>query len=116
MSEIETKNMIHFSNIYNFDMTISLHSQGKEIYGYNKLENCYKIGKKMERASGYKLTEPDYYSAFAGYKDWFIEKFNKPAFTIEIGKGEEGISLPLEKSEEIYNEMEEIFFIALDEC
>ena len=116
VSEIETKNMIHFSNIYNFDMTISLHSQGQEIYGYNKIKKCYEIGKKMERVSGYKLTEPNYYSAFAGYKDWFIEKYNRPAFTIEIGKGEEGKPLPLEKAEEIYNEVEEIFFIALDEC
>jgi len=116
VSEIETKNMIHFSNLFNFDMTISLHSQGQEIYGYNKIEKAYEIGKKMERASGYLLTEPEYYSAFAGYKDWFIQEFNKPAFTIEIGKGEEGKSLPLKDAEKIYNEIEEIFFIALEEC
>lgn len=116
VSEIETKNMMHFTNLYNFDMTISLHSQGQEIYGYNKNKKCYEIGKKMERVSGYILTEPNYYSAFAGYKDWFIEKFNKPAFTIEMGKGEDGKSFPLEKAEETYNEMEEIFLIALDEC
>ena len=116
ISEIETKNMIHFTNIYNFDMTISLHSQGQEIYGNNKIKKCYEIGKKMERVSGYKLTEPNYYSAFAGYKDWFIEKYNRPAYTIEIGKGEEGISLPLEKAEEIYKEIEELFLITIEEC
>ncbi len=108
--------MIHFSKLFNFDMTISLHSQGQEIYGYNKLPKAYEIGNKMAKASGYLLTEPNYYSSFAGYKDWFISKFNKPSFTIEIGKGKEGKALPLKDAERIYNEVEEIFFIALEEC
>lgn len=119
VSEIETKNIINFTKIINFDMTISLHSQGQEIYwSYlnKKIEKAYEIGKKMERVSGYKLCEPDYYSSFAGYKDWFIDKFNKPGFTIEVGKGEEGKSLPLEKVKQIYNELEEIFLVAIEEC
>jgi len=118
-SEIETKNIINFTKIFNFDMTISLHSQGQEIYwSYldKELNKSYEVGKKMERVSGYKLTHPNYYSSFAGYKDWFIENFNKPGYTIEIGKGEEGKSLPLNKAEEIYKEVEEIFFIAIEEC
>ena len=70
----------------------------------------------LEKVSGYVLTKPDYNSSFAGYKDWYIEKFKKPGYTIEIGKGEEGKSLPLEKADEIYNEVEEIFFMAIEEC
>lgn len=118
-SEIETKNIINFTKIFNFNMTISLHSQGQEIYwSYlnKKINRAYEIGKKMERVSGYELTEPSYYSSFAGYKDWFIEQYNKPGYTIEIGKGEEGKSLPLNRAEEIYNEIEEIFLIAIEEC
>lgn len=119
ISEIETKNMIEFTKLFHFDMTISLHSQGQEIY-WNylnyKIEKAYEIGKKLEKVSGYLLTEPDYYSSFAGYKDWFIENFKKPAYTIEIGKGEEGKALPLEKAEKIYNEVEEMFFVAIEEC
>ena len=118
-SEIETKNMEQFTNLIKFDMTISLHSQGQEIYwsylNY-KIEKAYEIGKKFERVSGYLLTKPNYHSSFAGYKDWFIEKYKKPGYTIEIGKGEEGKALPLEKAEEIYNEIEEIFFCAIEEC
>ena len=118
VSEIETKNMIEFTDLMKFDMTISLHSQGEEIYwsylNY-KLPKAYEIGKKFESLSGYKLTTPSYYSSFAGYKDWFIEKYNKPAFTIEVGKGEEGKELPLEKVEEIYKSIEEIFFCAVEE-
>ena len=118
-SEIETKNMINLSNFYNFDMTVSLHSQGQEIYwSYQdkKFIKAYEIGRKMSRVSGYKLTQPNYNSSFAGYKDWFIDKFNKPGFTIEIGKGKEGVSLPLNMVEKIYNEVEEIFLVALEEC
>lgn len=119
ISEIETKNMIEFTKLFNFDMTISLHSQGQEIYwsylNY-EIKKAYEIGKKFEKVSGYILTKPDYYSSFAGYKDWFIENYKKPGYTIEIGKGEERISLPLERAEEIYKEVEEIFLCAIDEC
>lgn len=119
VSEIETKNMIEFTKLFKFDMTISMHSQGQEIY-WNylnyKIDKSNDIGKKLEKVSGYLLTKPDYNSSFAGYKDWFIENFKKPGYTIEIGKGEEGKSLPLEKANEIYNEVEEIFFMAIEEC
>ena len=119
VSEIETKNIINFTKLFNFDMTISLHSQGKEIY-WNylnyKINKSYEIGKKFEKISGYKLTRPKFNSSFAGYKDWFIENYRKPGYTIEIGKGTEGESLSIEKTEEIYNELEEVFFVALEEC
>lgn len=119
ISEIETKNMINFTTLFQFDMTISLHSQGQEIY-WNylnyKIEKAYEIGKKLAKVSGYELTEPNYYSSFAGYKDWYIENFKKPGYTIEIGKGEEGKSLPLEKAKEIYEELEELFLTAIQEC
>ncbi len=119
VSEKETKNMMNFSKINNFNMTISLHSQGQEIYwsyGDKKIPKAYEIGKKFEQVSGYKLTKPEYNSSFAGYKDWYINEFGKPGYTIEIGKGEEGKSLKLENAEKIYKEIEEIFFIALEEC
>ena len=61
ISEIETKNMIEFTKLINFDMTISLHSQGKEIY-WNylnyKIKNAYEIGKKFEKVSRYLLIGP----------------------------------------------------------
>lgn len=119
LSEIETKNMVDFTKLFKFDMTISLHSQGQEIY-WNylnyKIDNAYEIGKKIEKVSGYLLTKPNYYSSFAGYKDWFIENFKKPGYTIEIGKGEEGRPLPLEKADKIYEEVEEILLKSIEEC
>lgn len=119
ISEIETKNMIEFTKLFSFDMTISLHSQGREIYWsyLNKeIKQAKEIGEKFQKVSSYQLTKPIYNSSFAGYKDWFIDKFNKPGYTIEIGKGEEGKSLPLIEAEKIYKEIEEIFFVAVEEC
>ncbi len=119
ISEIETKNMIQITDLLKFDMTISLHSQGGEIYeGYfGKEDNrAYAIGKLFEKVSGYTLTKPNYNSSFAGYKDWFVDTYQKPGYTIEIGHGEEGNPLPLDKAEEIYKEVEEIFLVALENC
>ena len=116
LSEKETIAMYQFTKIHSFDLTISLHSQGKEIYGNGKKNaKAKKLAKLFETVSGYHYTEPEYASSFAGYKDWFVSTYSKPGFTIEIGKGEEGVCLPLEQAKEIYEEIEEIFFIALDE-
>ena len=41
-----------------------------------------------------------YESSFAGYKDWFIQRFRRPGYTIEAGRGEN--PLPLDQFEEIY--------------
>lgn len=116
LSEKETIAMYEFTKMHSFDLTISLHSQGKEIYG-NAKENAKakKLAYLFELVSGYKYTQPEYLSSFAGYKDWYVKNYKKPGFTIELGKGEEGKTLPIEQIEEIYNDVEEIFFIAIDE-
>ena len=41
-------------------------------------------------------------SGYAGYKDWFIQQFNRPGYTIEVGIGEN--PLPLSQFEEIYRD------------
>ena len=40
--------------------------------------------------------------ALLGYKDWFIQTYNKPGYTIEVGKGIN--PLPLTQFNQIYNE------------
>ena len=49
----------------------------------------------LSDASGYSLDEPEGLAVGGGFKDWFIEKFYRPAFTVEIGLGEN----PLDPSE-----------------
>jgi len=117
LSEPETIAMYNFTLLNKFDITISLHSQGKEIYwdaGSDKLSTAYELGKFFESVSGYLLTKPEFNSSFAGYKDWSVQELNNIGFTIELGKGEEGKSLDLKYVNNIYNEVEEIFLKVLE--
>ena len=41
----------------------------------------------MAKASGYCMAEPEALASLGGFKDWFIDYFHRPAFTIEAGKG-----------------------------
>ncbi len=64
-----------------FDLVLCYHTQGKEIYWKYKNfipKNSLKFGKHFSKVSNYILANTPYNSSFAGYKDWFIEKYNKP--------------------------------------
>ena len=60
------------------------------------------LGEKFAALSGYELADTPYESSFAGYKDWFIQEFRRPGYTIEVGAGEN--PLPLEQFDEIYRD------------
>ena len=60
------------------------------------------LGRKMAQASGYTLANVPYASSFAGYKDWFIQRFRRPGYTIEVGEGVN--PLPLDQFDEIYRD------------
>lgn len=52
--------------------------------------------------AGYLLANVPYNSSFAGYKDWFIQDYNKPGFTIEAGLGNN--PLPISQFNKIYHD------------
>ena len=84
---------------------MSYHTQGKVIYwqfqDYNP-PKAIAIGRQFERVSGYTLEETPFNSSFAGYKDWFIQNYNRPGYTVEVG---EGINpLPTSQFDEIYSD------------
>ncbi len=84
-------------------LTLSFHTQGEVIYWrYNCMEppGAREIGERFAALSGYELSDPPYVSSFAGYKDWFIDSFNRPGYTIEAGRGTN--PLPLSDFEEIW--------------
>ena len=88
---------------HNFSLTLSYHTQGEVIYwkyGETDPARAYEIGLEFERLSGYRLELTPPQSANAGYKDWFIHKFEKPGYTIEAGHGT--APLPLSQLETIY--------------
>lgn len=88
-----------------FALTLSYHTQGQTIYWqYDSIEvpEAKSIGEEMSRSSGYALESTPYANAHAGYKDWFIQDWHRPGFTIEAGTGEN--PLPLSQFETIYGE------------
>lgn len=106
--------LYNFTNINNFRLTISYHTQGKEIY-WRFLdylpEDSLEIAREFSRVSGYTLSETPYRSSFAGYRDWFIQEFNRPGFTIEAG---EGVSpLPISQFDTIYENNEGILVLGM---
>ncbi|MBO5857325.1 MAG: gamma-D-glutamyl-meso-diaminopimelate peptidase, partial [Clostridia bacterium] len=60
------------------------------------------IAEYFYEVSGYAVEETPYASGFAGYKDWFIETYNRPGYTIEIGIGMS--PLPLSQFPGIYKD------------
>jgi g-D-glutamyl-meso-diaminopimelate peptidase len=69
-------------------------------YGGIEVPGERELGEAFARLSGYELADVPFESGFAGYKDWFIQYFRRPGYTIEAGVGEN--PLPLDQFEDIY--------------
>ena len=86
-------------------LVLAYHTQGKEIYWQfenYEVPGARALGEEFARLSGYTLAQVAYESGFAGYKDWFIQEFRRPGYTIEAGSG--GNPLPIEQFDEIYRD------------
>ena len=95
----------NFTLLHDFRLVISYHTQGQEIYWNFQNINPpggYEIGTRFANLSGYLLTEVPYNSSFAGFKDWFIQTYYRPGYTIEAGIGEN--PLPISQFDEIYRD------------
>lgn len=104
-SERETQVLANYTMDQNFDLVLSYHTQGQEIYwNYNGIhvDGAKEMGEEFEKASGYALSQPEASASYAGYKDWFIKEFRKPGYTIECGLGEN--PLPITQFDQIYKE------------
>lgn len=104
LTEPESLAIYNFTLRHNFSLILAYHSQGKVIYwqfqDYNPPKAQF-IGMQFAKSSGYSLEETPYNSSFAGYKDWFIQNYNKPGYTIEVGLGDN--PLPISQFDEIYS-------------
>lgn len=100
----EAKALYNFTLSKNLSLILAYHSQGETIYWkfLNYLPpRSYEIGRHFSQVSGYLLENTPYTSGFAGYKDWFIQNYNLPGYTIETGLGEN--PLPISQFQDIYN-------------
>ena len=105
LTEPESLAIYNFTLNHNFRLVLSYHTQGEVIFwkfqDYTPRESAY-IGQIFSQASGYSLEDTPYNSSFAGFKDWFIQDYRKPGFTIEAGLGEN--PLPISQFNEIYSD------------
>ena len=95
-SEPETRSIVRLTNESNYKMVLAYHTQGEVIYwDYNGIvvPKAREYAIMFSEVSGYELDKPDELALAAGYKDWFIKKYNKPGFTIECGSGQNPISV-----------------------
>lgn len=112
-SEPESSALANFTRQNDFRLVLAYHSQGEVIYWNfeNKASpEAKSIGEAFAEASGYKLDETYGPASYAGYKDWFIDDFEKPGYTIEVGLGKN--PLPIEQFDKIYADNEELLLLA----
>lgn len=113
-SEPETKAITELCRRKKFRTATAFHSQGEEIYsGFCGREpvKSQMMAKILACSCGYKTVENSGLASYAGFKDWFISEFSKPAFTFEIGRGEN--PLPLSQLDGIYSRLEEAMTLLL---
>lgn len=86
-------------------LVLAFHTQGQVIYWQFRdifVPGAQRLGEEFAQLSGYALEDTPYQSAWAGYKDWFIQEFRRPGYTVEVGLGEN--PLPLTQFPQIYEE------------
>lgn len=105
LSAPESRALYDYTLALSPELILAYHTQGEVIYWkYKDIEppGAKEIGEELSSASGYALEDTPYASGFAGYKDWFIDSFDRPGYTIEAGQGIN--PLPLSDFDEIYKD------------
>ncbi len=111
-SEPETQALMNLCEKENIRHVMALHTQGEVIYwsyGKNVPEHSKKMAEILAAESGYALDVPTGLALGGGFKDWFIDKFGKPGFTLEIGRGKN--PLPPESMFSLYGDVAEMLML-----
>lgn len=111
-SEAETKALTRLCRTQKFRQVMAVHSQGEELfwqYGENTPPQSDMMAKILADSCGYKLVTNEGLASHGGFKDWFINEFSRPGFTLEIGKGKN--PLPVSDLDAIYERIEEALII-----
>ncbi|MED4455170.1 M14 family metallopeptidase [Metabacillus fastidiosus] len=112
LSEPEAIAMAQLTRRRNFARVLAFHTQGEVIYwGFENLEppEAEVLVREFSRVSGY--TPVKTIESYAGYKDWFIQDWRRPGYTIEVGRGIN--PLPITQFDEIYEKTLGIFLAGL---
>ena len=105
LSQRESKALAEYTRQVDPQLVLAYHTQGKAIYWQFRdcqVPGAQALAREFARVSGYYMEDTPYESSFAGYKDWFIQAFRRPGFTIEAGTGTN--PLPISQFDTIYRD------------
>jgi len=109
----ESRALADFTRRQNPNTVIALHTQGNVIYwkfADYEPPGSLELGLRLAAVSGYELSQTPPVSDNAGFKDWFIQDWGRPGYTVEMGLGES--PLPLSQFDSIYTAMEPLLSTA----
>ena len=112
LTEKEALALYHLVQKNDFQSVLCLHTQGEEFYwGFQFCEPAISSMQSeiLEAISGYKRIQT--VESYGGFKDWFIQEYRRPGFTIEVGLGEN--PLPLSNFDSYFKKVDEILFAYL---
>lgn len=105
LTEPESLALYNYTLAHDFKLILSYHTQGEIIYWrYLDFEpvGAEELGKEFARISTYTLDDEKETNSYAGYRDWYISKYNRPGYTFETGIGQN--PLPISQFEKIYKD------------
>lgn len=103
LDQIESLSLFDYTLRVDPALVIALHSQGNVIYwqyGGIEIPGARALGEEFAALSGYPLADTPEGSSYAGFKDWFLQRFRRPGYTVEVGSGTN--PLPLNQLKDIY--------------
>jgi len=112
LTEPEVIALAQLTEARDFDRVFALHTQGRELYyGFNNLEPAASqaYAEEIARRTGYEAIRN--VNSTSGYKDWFIQDWRRPGFTIELGFGVN--PLPLTQLDQITEDLQHVFDVSL---
>lgn len=105
LTQRETRALAGYTEAVDPRLVLAFHTQGQIIYWQFRdyiVNGARELAEEFARVSGYRMEDTPYESSFAGYKDWFIQNWRRPGFTIEVGSGQN--PLPIEQFDRIYQD------------
>ncbi len=105
LTQRESRALAGYTEVLDPRLVLAFHTQGKTVYWQfqdYEVPGARELAEEFAGVSGYTMEDTPYESSFAGFKDWFIQTFRRPGFTIEVGSGVN--PLPIGQFDEIYKD------------
>jgi hypothetical protein len=109
LSEPESQAMAAFAAQHPFVLHAALHAAGEIIFWHFYQDGALRarterLARRLRTLTGYALIPPHGFESGGGYKDWVVQRFAVPAFTVEVGRYSGGASVPLREFPRIWDQ------------